>query len=82
MQTEISSIITYLLTSLCVVWRNFVNFLDLADILLPLVESPKEETVNVSPRSPENSTFTSPPESPDVHYDVDPSDLALASIPG
>lgn len=56
---------------------------DLADVLIPLIESPQKEETTVVPSSPpkDSPTATSPP-SPSVQYDIDPTDLALASIPG
>lgn len=60
----------------------YKNFADFADILLPLVDSPEEDDINVLPCSPDDTTVSSPPSSPEVQYDIDPTDLALASIPG
>lgn len=56
---------------------------DLADVLIPLIESPQKEETTEVPSSPQKDspTATSPP-SPSVQYDIDPTDLALASIPG
>lgn len=56
---------------------------DLADVLIPLIESPQKEETTVAPSSPPKDSSNGPsPPSPDVQYDIDPTDLALASIPG
>ncbi|XP_062590838.1 hepatic leukemia factor-like [Saccostrea cucullata] len=55
---------------------------DLADVLLPLIESPQKKEGSISSPLPVSSPEVSPPQSPEVQYDIDPSDLALASIPG
>lgn len=63
----------------CCLW----NLTDLADVLIPLIESPQKEETTVAPSSPPKDSSNGPsPPSPDVQYDIDPTDLALASIPG
>nr|XP_022346141.1 hepatic leukemia factor-like [Crassostrea virginica] len=54
---------------------------DIVDVLLPM--DPSEDEISKSPpASPKASASLSPVPSPEIQYDIDPSDLALASIPG